>query len=543
MPAPSNPDALNGLGGPFDSIQPDGPGVVAAVAIDGEIVWDCSVGTTGKSGVPLGPSTTFYVASLAKQFTAACVGLLAAAELLDPDDLVVEYLPELPDCFAEVRISQLVHHLSGVPSLETVAADNGWPVDWWHGIGTRDYVDVICGRRRLDAPPGTTYRYSNEGYVLLACLVERVAGMPIGSFAQERLFAPLGMSHTWYRDTPNAPRPEAAGHTIGADRTLRADLTPFHFVGDGGLVSTAADLVQWSRLYQPPYPLGPELPRLLTSRGQMRDGSHVHYAWGISCRDHHGRPIHSHGGQFVGYLAKLVRFPDDRTTVVCLANRDDLALDDLARTISDSVLADRLDFSLPNWTTTLPADGRYPPAIEQEQTSAGTDAGRVRRGWGQRLYTVMTRPVAKLLAKWILFRYDRGTLDPSGEGEGSILRRRWGRRTGRSSRGTRFLVLTTVGRRSGRPRRTPLSWLPDGDAMLVCGSFGGSDRTPDWWLNLTASDTAEVEVDGVRSQVRVEVLDQEQRSKAWPRFAEIGYEAYQARTTRELPIARLHRTT
>lgn len=161
------------------------------------------------------------------------------------------------------------------------------------------------------------------------------------------------------------------------------------------------------------------------------------------------------------------------------------------------------------------------------------------RRWAQRAYTVLTRPIAKLLSHWVLFRYDRGHLDTAGDGEGSLIRRRWSRRTGRSSRGARFLVLHTTGRKTGERRRTPLSWLPDGEAMLICGSFGGSDRTPDWWLNLVATDEAHVEIAGRRMGVTVEVLDPTERAEQWPRFAEIGYEAYQARTSRELPIARL----
>lgn len=75
--------------------------------------------------------------------------------------------------------------------------------------------------------------------------------------------------------------------------------------------------------------------------------------------------------------------------------------------------------------------------------------------------------------------------------------------------------------------------------MLICGSFGGSDRTPDWWLNLIAAGEAQVEIAGICAYVTVEVLGPAERRGVWPRFAEIGYEAYQARTRRELPIARL----
>lgn len=128
-------DRLDRLKYPFDDISAGDPGVVAAVAVNGESVWQRASGTAG-DGAQLSTTTPFYVASVAKQFTAACVGLLANDQSFDPDDAVVDYIPDLPRSFVNVRVTDLVHHLSGIPSLETVAADYGWQVDWWHGLGT-----------------------------------------------------------------------------------------------------------------------------------------------------------------------------------------------------------------------------------------------------------------------------------------------------------------------------------------------------------------------------------------------------------------------
>ncbi len=114
------------------------------------------------------------------------------------------------------------------------------------------------------------------------------------------------MHHTWYRDTPDAPRAEATGHTC-VDGVLHANRTPFHFVGDGGLVITAADLARWSLVFQDPYPLGREL----------------------------------------------------------------------ARAIADTALAASLDASLPDWTETLPADGRHSPTYR----ALTTPAPNVPTGW------------------------------------------------------------------------------------------------------------------------------------------------------------------
>jgi deazaflavin-dependent oxidoreductase (nitroreductase family) len=104
-----------------------------------------------------------------------------------------------------------------------------------------------------------------------------------------------------------------------------------------------------------------------------------------------------------------------------------------------------------------------------------------------------------------------------------------------------YLVLHTVGRRSGQPRQTPLSYTKDGDSYVVIASDGGSPRHPDWYLNLADLDTAEVEVGGRRRPVRAETVDGDDRDRLWRQAVQSfpGYAAYQARTGRQIPVVRL----
>ena len=105
----------------------------------------------------------------------------------------------------------------------------------------------------------------------------------------------------------------------------------------------------------------------------------------------------------------------------------------------------------------------------------------------------------------------------------------------------RFLVLRTTGRRSGQPRRTPLSYTQDGDTYVVIASDGGSPRDPDWYLNLQADPDADVEVGGRHSHVRAETVSGDERDRLWRRAVQSygGYAGYQARTDREIPVVRL----
>ncbi len=105
----------------------------------------------------------------------------------------------------------------------------------------------------------------------------------------------------------------------------------------------------------------------------------------------------------------------------------------------------------------------------------------------------------------------------------------------------RFLILHTTGRRSGQPRRTPLSYTRDGDAYVIIASDGGSPRDPDWYLNLQADPVADVEVGGRRAPVRAETVSGEERDRLWRQAVRSygGYTGYQARTDRQIPVVRL----
>jgi deazaflavin-dependent oxidoreductase (nitroreductase family) len=101
-----------------------------------------------------------------------------------------------------------------------------------------------------------------------------------------------------------------------------------------------------------------------------------------------------------------------------------------------------------------------------------------------------------------------------------------------------MLLLTTVGRRSGRPHTVPLLYLADGDRLVVIASWGGRAANPEWYLNLAAQPNAEVQVRRSRRRVIASIADENERERWWPRVvaAYDGYGAYQARTNRPIPV-------
>ena len=295
----------------------------------------------------LGLDDIFYVGSIAKQFVAACVAFLERDGALDLEDPVSRHVPRLPAWGDRVTIRHLLHHTGGVK--ERSREGPGVPVDGVPAWGNAQLLQALRQVTDLDFEPGSRYGYSNRGYLLLAEVVATTSGASLADLARERIFEPLGMTDTFFRDG-ETPLPERAlrGHFEGGDGNVYEEPARFHAVGAGGLWTTARDLATWSANFDEDRLTGGWLPERLTTRGTLDDGTTIHYAWGVSVRTHRGLAIVSHGGNFPGWESKMVRFPTERTTVIVLANREDLDVSAMAFRMADEVLQGRIDPGQPH---------------------------------------------------------------------------------------------------------------------------------------------------------------------------------------------------
>ena len=326
----------------FADIDPNAPGLVAGVVTAGAIEAFYSAGVEAPGGESLHPDTVFYVASIAKQFTAASIGALVVDGRLGLGDSVRRWLPELGPSWQAVRLHHLIAHCGGLRDSNTVDAGIGWSVN--SRLTTRDRFEVIAATEPESAP-GAVHRYSNHGYVLLAMVVERSSGETLGEFARRAIFAEAGMVDSRFLDTPG-PGP-VPGWVSGSQRV---DIR-FTCCGDGGLVTSLADLARWDAWL----PASRLRPLMLADRAVLPNGRVAHDAWGISIRRHHGLRIESHGGSIDGYMASFVRVPAANVAIIVLANTDRFGVMDFGRRtrqLADSVLGDLLEPTQPPWTET-----------------------------------------------------------------------------------------------------------------------------------------------------------------------------------------------
>lgn len=285
------------------------------------------------------PETPFYLASVSKQFAAAATSLLALDGKVSIDDDVRKHVPEFPSYGKPITIRHLLYHTSGLRdylSLFDMAGLGDFP------ITNADFLAWMQRQRSLNFPTGTQYSYSNSNYVLLSILVERVSGKSLRAFAEERIFAPLGMTRTRFRDDRRMLIPDRALAYWGTPRGYLTAVPAFDVVGDGGLFSTVSDLAKWEANWWDPKAGGPAFVALMNTQGTLDDGRTQAYGFGLSKAAYRGDSVVAHGGGYGGYSTFLIRIPKRRFSVAVLCNGVPMGAGALANGVVDVFLGDSL---------------------------------------------------------------------------------------------------------------------------------------------------------------------------------------------------------
>jgi CubicO group peptidase (beta-lactamase class C family) len=318
------------------------PGCAVGVSTGGRPVLEKGYGMADlEHDVANTGDTIFEAGSVSKQFTAAAVLLLAHDGKLSLDDPVRKYIPELPDYGKPLLIRHMLTHTSGLRDWGEVESIAGWPRT------TRVYthahvLDIVSRQHALNFEPGTKWSYSNTGYNLAAIIVARVSGKPFAEFCRTRIFQPLGMTHTSWRDEF---RRIVKGRAIGYDRSRDSGFLqdmPFENVhGNGGLLTTVGDLLKWNENFTAPKVGDEEFLREEQQPGRFNDGRQHDYAMGLYVRRYKGVPEVGHSGSTAGYRAYLARYPEQHASVAVLCNAGGAATaESYAHAVADLYLGD-----------------------------------------------------------------------------------------------------------------------------------------------------------------------------------------------------------
>jgi CubicO group peptidase (beta-lactamase class C family) len=312
------------------------PGLSLLVIKNGEMVVSQGFGLANvELQVPVQPETVFQSGSVGKQFTATGVMMLVEEGKIALDDPLTKYFSDAPAAWRDITVRELLSHTAG---LGDYPKDFDFRKDWTEAEELK-LIESIP----LLYPPGTSWQYSNFGYVTLGILIHRVTGEFYGDFLQQRIFQPLGMHSTRVISEADIVPNRAAGY-----RLVKGELKNQEWVApmvnttaDGSLYFSILDLAKWdAALYTEKLLKRSSLDLMWTpvklKNGKVNKGVYG-FGWFIEQRNGH-RCIH-HDGSWQGFETAIDRYVDDRLTVVALANLADSKPGEITKHVAEMYLA------------------------------------------------------------------------------------------------------------------------------------------------------------------------------------------------------------
>ncbi|MBW6537559.1 MAG: beta-lactamase family protein [Mariniphaga sp.] len=325
----------------FEWNNPNTPGCALGIIKDGELIYAKGYGLANMEyDIPNAPSSVFRIGSTSKQFTAACIILLAEQGKLNLNDNLKGFFPDFPDYAEEITLRHLLNHTSGIRDYLQLA--------YLKGLGDDDYytddnvMEWLVNQSDLNFKPGEEYLYSNSGYWLLGQIVKKVSGMNMADFAMKEIFEPLEMSSThFHNDHTRIVKNRATGYAIIENGNFKISMTTLGMIGDGGIFTTINDIKKWDDAFYSSNVLSKTFWEEMTKQGVLNNGDIIAYASGLMIGEYNGLKTIRHGGAFVGYRADILRFPEEQLTIVLFANRSDANPTLKANQVADVLLKGR----------------------------------------------------------------------------------------------------------------------------------------------------------------------------------------------------------
>ncbi len=357
LAAAAAPTAIDAIFKPL--ISPRDPGAAVMVRQAGRPVFLAGYGVSDlKTSNRIGPATNFRLASVTKQFTAMAIMLLVHDGKLHYTERLTDIFRDFPDYGRNITIRELLTHTSGLPDYEELMGPQ-WSAE--HQISDAEVLDLLKRQSHGKFAPGSSWAYSNSGYVVLGLIVAKVSGEPFANFLQDRIFNKLHMTSTVvYVKGKNDVRNRAYGYS----RNQRGEFVPTDqsatsaTLGDGGVYSNLQDLAKWDDALRNGSLLDPKEMSDAFTPVRLADGSAP--TWPIEPGDDNlnpGKPVSYgfgwfldpykddariwHSGTTSGFRTVIDRFTQDKLSIVILSNRTDLDPTSLALHVADMFLPTR----------------------------------------------------------------------------------------------------------------------------------------------------------------------------------------------------------
>jgi N-acyl-D-amino-acid deacylase len=291
---------------------------VVLLAENGKIIFQKSLGVANiTEQSPLTQESAFNLASVSKQFMAMMVMMLHDQKKWDFDDPVSKYLPEFP--YPNINIRHLLTHTSGLPEYFDLVLQYKNTLDT---LTNQELLSLLQDKKpALLFAPSEKWEYCNTNYVLLATLIEKVAGMPIETFFAQKITQPLGLKDTYIYQLTMKKSPQNRVFGFKRQDGIQApdDLMRFDgVVGDGNIYASAQDLLKWDEALYKGQLVHPNTWKEACTPVQLKDGSTAPYGFGWFISEE-GKVL-SHTGGWVGFRNHFVRDIAHHQTLIVLSS-------------------------------------------------------------------------------------------------------------------------------------------------------------------------------------------------------------------------------
>jgi CubicO group peptidase (beta-lactamase class C family) len=291
------------------------PGLSITISENNRIVYSSNFGMANlDKGEKINIKTTFNIASLTKQFVAYAILLLEEEGKISLEADIKDYLPELK--YSGVKVSHLLHHTSGIPEHWGI-----WSLSTFKGNTIEDIYNIHKNQLGTKFTPGDKYEYCNSNYVLLSLIIKRVSNQSVIDFTRERIFKDLGMKNTYFLlDTIKNNIYQAENYQFNGEKYIASPQVVSDIVGDGGLFSSAEDLMKWSQIFYENSSIN--IKRKDISSVNM--GTSGNYGAGLQKFVRDGVVSYEHGGGAQGVSCYFAQFPGTKVSILILANTDEV---------------------------------------------------------------------------------------------------------------------------------------------------------------------------------------------------------------------------
>jgi CubicO group peptidase (beta-lactamase class C family) len=330
------------------------PGCALGVSQKGTLVYSRGYGMSNlEYDIPITADSIFDIGSVSKQFVAFSIALLASDGNLSLDDDMRRYVPETPNYGQKITIRHLLTHTSGLRDVGALLGLAGWRVSDGNAgpafaaspllepVTIDDVLRMAARQKSLDFMPGAEFHYNNTGYKLLAVIVERVSGQSLRDFAEARIFRPLNMRDTQFLDDPGAiVRRHASAYQptpSGGWRTHGPFSRPWA-LGSSGVHTTVGDLLKWEENFVTAGGRERDVLDEMQTSGRLNDGTSTKYGFGLNIGIRRDLRTVGHGGDSMGYLSEVVRYPDQHLAISVLCNASTIYPRPLADKVAEIVL-------------------------------------------------------------------------------------------------------------------------------------------------------------------------------------------------------------